>query len=139
MRTRHLVHGPLGSRGRRARAQRGGVAAHHRKGFPLSPKSSSGQTRDGRRKPELSAPGHDVLAARSRFVRALASRSGTSMAAPAVSGLVALIYAEAKRAGRSLTIAELRKKLLGRVEAPPPAGAKWHPRYGRGRASAKAI
>ena len=35
--------------------------------------------------------------------------------------------------------AELRKKLLGRVEAPPPAGGKWHPRYGRGRASAKAI
>jgi subtilisin family serine protease len=111
----------------------------HRKGFPLSLKSSAGTTRDGRRKPELSAPGHEVLAARSRLRSKLVPRSGTSMAAPAVSGLVALIYAQAKRTGRSLTIGKLREKLLRHLDRSPPAGRKWHPRYGFGRASAKAL
>jgi len=110
----------------------------HSAGFPLSPKSSSGTTRDGRRKPELSAPGHEVHAARSHMTDTLVHRSGTSMAAPAVTGLVALIYAEAKRAGKSLTIDQLRNRLLKGLD-PTPGGRKWHPRYGFGRASGKAL
>jgi subtilisin family serine protease len=116
----------------------------HTTGFPLSPKSSSGTTRDGRRKPELSAPGHEVHAARAYMTDTLVHRSGTSMAAPAVAGLVALIYAQARRARKSLTIDQLRKKLLNGLDPTPAAGRQgtkrdWHPRYGYGRASAKAL
>jgi len=110
----------------------------HVTGFPLSPKSSSGATRDGRRKPELSAPGHDVHAARAFMSDTLVPRSGTSMAAPAVTGLIALIYAQARRNGRALTIAQLRARLLRGLDR-APGGRNWDPRYGFGRASAKAI
>jgi subtilisin family serine protease len=112
----------------------------HKPGFPLSSFSSAGPTRDGRHKPELSAPGHHVLAAWSRSPDALTRKSGTSMAAPAVSGLIALVYAEAKRGGKSLTIEQLRQKLLAALDDPPPAaGGGWDAGYGQGRACAKAI
>ncbi len=113
----------------------------HKPAFPLSGFSSSGPTRDGREKPEISAPGHAVMAAHSRTGDGVTRKSGTSMAAPAVSGLIALILAEARRNGRDLSIAELRNRLVAGVQRNPPAlvGNAWDPRYGRGRASAVSI
>ncbi len=64
--------------------------------WPLAPFSSWGPTRDGRCKPDLCAPGRDVLAVRSspegatEHDGALVRKSGTSMAAPHVTGAVAL-------------------------------------------------
>ena len=113
----------------------------HKVARPLSSFSSSGPTRDGRQKPELSAPGHNVVAARSRTVTGVTRKSGTSMAAPAVTGLVALVFAEAKRKGQSLPIATLRQQLIDHVAKNPPAtgpGA-WDPRYGFGRASGASV
>ena len=92
--------------------------------------SSCGPTRDGRQKPDLCAEGHMVLGARSHpaagprddlYVR----MSGTSMAAPAVAGTVALLY---ERYGH-LPIAETRRALLAsctpmpETEDPHRAGA----------------
>ncbi len=57
---------------------------------PLSGFSSAGPTRDGREKPEVSAPGEAVLAAHSRTGTGVTTKSGTSMAAPAVTGMGAL-------------------------------------------------
>lgn len=108
----------------------------HKRSMPLSSFSSSGPTRDGREKPELSAPGHAVLAARSRTGSGVTRKSGTSMAAPAVTGLIGLIYSDALRSGTDLPIADLRARLRSGLVRPPPEGPPgvWDDRFGFGRA-----
>jgi outer membrane protein OmpA-like peptidoglycan-associated protein/subtilisin family serine protease len=89
-------------------------------GTPLAPFSSCGPTRDERRdKPELLAPGVDVVAARSiprgalRQEGLLIARSGTSMAAPHVTRAVAAMLAAADR---PVSIDEIRDCLKGSAE-----------------------
>jgi subtilisin family serine protease len=112
----------------------------HKKTFPISSFSSAGPTRDGRQKPEISAPGGNVFAAWSRKHDGLTRKSGTSMAAPAITGLIALMLAEARRNGKSLTISDIRSQLMTNAEKnPPPSGDVWHPQYGHGRGCSGAI
>lgn len=106
---------------------------------PISFFSSSGPTRDRRQKPEISAPGHGVLAAHSRTRTGVVPKSGTSMAAPAVCGIVALVFGEARRRGLSLSSADTRAILIAAARSSPPAPAgQWDPRYGNGRINASA-
>ncbi|TXL76806.1 peptidase S8/S53 subtilisin kexin sedolisin [Vineibacter terrae] len=113
----------------------------HKSALPLSNFSSSGPTRDGRNKPEVSAPGHAVVAAKSGTLDGVVRKSGTSMAAPAVTGLIALVLAEASRKGQSLSSGALRQKLLAHAAINPPAMAAgdWNSRYGSGRANGSSI
>ncbi len=96
----------------------------------LSDFSSEGPTRDRKNKPEISAPGQDILAAESRSVDRAVSMSGTSMAAPHVTGLVAVLMQAAKK---TLTIAQIRQTVVGVARRNPPVGNTWHSRYGNGR------
>lgn len=107
----------------------------HKAANPLSWFSSAGPTRDGRRKPEVSAPGTDVLAAASRSGNGVTRKSGTSMASPAVAGSVALLLAEAEARGRALTCAQIRDAVLASARHDPPPEPGWHDRYGHGRVS----
>jgi subtilisin family serine protease len=102
---------------------------------PLSWFSSSGPTRDGRQKPELSAPGHGVRAANSLTRGGIAVMSGTSMASPAVAGAAALLLGSAVRRGKTLTTEALRKIL---IDTARPVGAGWDARYGYGRVDVSA-
>jgi len=88
--------------------------------------SASGPTRDGRKKPEIYAPAEDD--ARGRGILSASARSarprrmnGTSVAAPFISGIIALILEYAKKHARgapSLTADQIRAQL----RAASPAG-----------------
>lgn len=79
-----------------------------------APFSSAGPTRDGRTKPDVYAPGVAIVAARSEPWNDrggdpyLTRKSGTSMAAPHVTGAVAVLY---EAAGRPLTADEVKRAL----------------------------
>jgi subtilisin family serine protease len=109
----------------------------HTSGQPLSWFSSAGPTRDGRQKPEISAPGHNVLAANSSTRIGVTRMSGTSMAAPAVTGVVALMLAEALSLNKNLTIDQIREILAKTARSNPPSTV-WDDRYGMGRVDANA-
>lgn len=96
--------------------------------------SSEGPTRDGKQKPEVSAPGHNVLAANS-LTQGATRMSGTSMAAPHVAGLIALLM---QAANQKLAIAEIRDAIISTARKNPPTGTEWNGRYGVGRVDATA-
>lgn len=103
-------------------------------GRDISPFSSEGPTRDGRQKPEVSAPGHGIVAARS-LSQGTIRMSGTSMASPHIAGLVALLM---QAAGQQLTIQQIRDAIINSARHSPPPGNGWNSRYGRGRIDATA-
>jgi subtilisin family serine protease len=113
----------------------------HKPTLPISYFSSAGPTKDGRQKPEVSAPGHDVVAARSRSGNGVTTKSGTSMAAPAVSGLIALVLAEALRKNTPLTVTDIRQRIITTARLNPPGGpaGTWDERFGAGRISSGAV
>ncbi len=128
---------PLTTHGTLASAFRSlavGAYDAHQADLVLGHFSSSGPTRDGRVKPDLVAPGVDVLAARSAGrdlgsdTPLLTRFSGTSMAAPHVTGTVALMF---EAAGRPLDIEATRALLLGAAR-PVPAEAGLGDRVGSG-------
>jgi len=110
----------------------------HKATLPLSWFSSAGPTRDGRQKPEVSAPGHGVLAANARSGGGAVLMSGTSMASPAVAGITALVLAQAKGRNRKLAVGQIRNLLTQTARRAPPAGTGWDSRYGHGRIDARA-
>ena len=105
----------------------------HKTSKPLSFFSSAGPTRDGRLKPEVSAPGHAVLAAKSSTETGTVNKSGTSMASPAVAGMIALMFGEAIKRNVDLSIDQTRDILIKTSRKNPPFGGGWHPRFGYGR------
>jgi subtilisin family serine protease len=108
----------------------------------VAPNSSSsrGRTRDGRDKPEVAAPGTNIVSSCAMGGRGngaggvhpmRTTMSGTSMAAPHVAGIVALLL----QLDPTLSAAQLRKALL--ASADPPTGVlPFDPAWGYGRVDA---
>ena len=108
----------------------------HTPASPICFVSSSGPTRDGREKPDVSAHGEKVVAALSRSLTKTTQLSGTSMACPAVTGTVALVLAHAKAAGISVTADRIKELLKATARQSPPPSGNWHPQFGNGRITA---
>jgi subtilisin family serine protease len=101
------------------------VANYNHVTVAISDSSSRGRTRDGRDKPEVSAPGTNILSSNALGGRRGAggqpnpmrvAKSGTSMSAPHVAGTVALLLQKKP----DLSSAQLLKVLI--AAANPPAG-----------------
>ncbi len=86
--------------------------------------SSNGPTVDGRVKPEMISPGATVLAAHSRTLVRRHRISGTSVSAPAVTGVIALMLSKRSGEGSLPTIEELRTALIERGIKQQPGGVR---------------
>jgi len=103
----------------------------------LAPLSSVGLTRDGRPKPEMTAPGFNVKAPGTHQTSGsnpggYALRQGTSVAAPHVSGLIALLWA--LRPG--LTAQQIRLLLRLTAGTDTFTGATHNASWGHGKVNA---
>lgn len=112
--------------------------------FVQAPNDSSGRgpTRDQRDKPELAAPGTDILSSNALGGRPdsnggvhpmRVSMSGTSMAAPHVAGIIALMLQK----DDALTAAQIRSILVAASD-PPIGVAPFDEAWGFGRVDARA-
>jgi subtilisin family serine protease len=103
----------------------------------LAAGSSAGPTRDGRVKPDLTAPGTLVRAPRMRrngHSTHYDLMSGTSMAAPHVTGVIALLWS----LWPGLTAAQIRDALLSTARNDEFTGATPNTNWGQGKLDARA-
>lgn len=105
----------------------------------LAPLTSLGPTRDGRLKPDLTAPGFSIKTPATRRPAAggagtYTAASGTSVAAAHVTGVIALLLAH----DDSLTPGGVRQALLSAARADTFTGAVPNQSWGRGKLDAGA-
>jgi subtilisin family serine protease len=93
--------------------------------------TSAGPTRDKRSKPDVSAPGVGIVAAKGVTEGETFKMSGTSVAAPHVSGLVALLFQLARQTGKELKAGDIQDLLRKTARRKP--GKEWDERLGAGR------
>ena len=103
----------------------------------LHERSSHGPTRDNRRKPEVVAPGMGITAAQAGTANGLIAKSGTSMAAPHVTGAVALLMGHRLRSGlEQINAAQARAAL---VRSAARFSGRWQSGFGYGRLDVAAL
>lgn len=104
----------------------------------ISSFSSIGPTRDGRQKPELSAPGQWITSARADGISmgsgVYHQLAGTSMSAPHIAGAAALMLQKNKE----LTQAQIKKCLMDNARADAFTGSVPNNTWGNGKLDVKA-
>lgn len=102
--------------------------------------SSKGpRSQDGYLKPEISAPGSDIISAKMGGGAEMVKMSGTSMAAPHMAGIMALIKQSMKQRGLDLTALELKNVSMGTAKTIGDKNGRYPvSRQGAGRVQADA-
>lgn len=102
---------------------------------PMLLASGEGPTRDGRLKPEVSAPAVDIVAANAlSFLLPTRAFGATSAATPHVTGLIALLM---QSASAPLSVEQIREFVIDTARDNPPAPEQgWDTCYGAGRVDA---
>lgn len=100
----------------------------------LSTFSSRGPTRDGRQAPTVAAPGQSIISARSEFGSSdpYVPMSGTSMAAPHVTGVIALMLQRTP----TLTAAEIAARIRSSARSDAFTGPVPNTAWGAGKIDA---
>jgi subtilisin family serine protease len=104
------------------------VANLDEQGRRINITSSQGPTRDGRQKPDIAAPGTDILAANGFGGDPWVAMTGTSMASPYVAGVVALMLA----VNPALTGAQIGGIIQRSAQPLPGADFAWRDDAGSG-------
>lgn len=99
--------------------------------------TAHGPTRDGRNKPELSAPGSRIAAAAAGTRSGVTIKSGSSMAAPHVAGAVALLYSRHHKLGRKVPNAAQVRAVVSQFAA--AYDGEWQPGRGYGVLDVEAL
>lgn len=107
----------------------GAMADVGEKGFSLASFSSRGPTADGRTKPDIAAPGVNIMAAKANSGNGYVSFNGTSMATPFVAGVAGLMQAISYQ-----SVATVKANLMNTAQDWRNAGADID--YGAGRLQA---
>jgi hypothetical protein len=107
----------------------------------ILPSSSSGPTRPGYQKPDISAPGVGIKAASfegklEKDAQAVFPVDGTSMASAVVTGVVALMLDEARKHKLDLDIDQIRSILIDASKSGQTDAEEWDKQLGHGRISA---
>jgi subtilisin family serine protease len=97
--------------------------------------SASGPTARAANKPDISAPGEKIWLVVSKTERQRRVQSGTSIAAPFVTGTIACMFEAAPEADLDTIRAALRESARGGSAGGPPSG--WCPHLGWGRLNPK--
>jgi subtilisin family serine protease len=110
-------------------------SVHSSMPYRLGDHSSYGPTRDGRYKPDLAAPGEGIRAAESGSSNGAIDMSGTSMAAPHVTGAIALLFSY--RMKQHSQISNWRQFNAAQIQAAITQASQnysgnWHPGMGFG-------
>jgi subtilisin family serine protease len=108
--------------------------------------SGRGLTRDQRHKPDVSAPGTDITSscafggrvnAAGSIVAMRTKKTGTSMAAPHVTGIVALLFERAKQLNMIPPTAQQIRKILVASASNPSGSTAFDESWGYGRVDAE--
>jgi subtilisin family serine protease len=136
---------PTMTLGTPATTRRAIAVANYRHAAPqaISASSSLGMTRDGRRKPEIAAPGTGIRSSNSLGGQPAPApvmvypmripMSGTSMASPHVAGIVALLLQQDPR----LTSSQIAKVLISAARSPTGGGSGFDSAFGFGLIDAR--
>jgi endonuclease G len=103
--------------------------------YQIADYSCFGPTRDGRQKPDVAAPGEDIVAADAGTPSGVRAASGTSVAAPHVTGAIALLLSHrAKLRRKNRAVEQLNANQIKKILAQSAQnfGGNWNPGLGFG-------